>query len=117
MILLKRVYTPAEKNDGQRILVERLWPRGISKEDAKIDVWLKEIAPSTQLRQWYNHEIDKWPEFKRKYTEELKANQTTVDELKQLLKNGTTTFVYAARDTEHNSAVVLRDFMSSLLSH
>lgn len=111
MIQLKRVYETPSKDDGQRILVERLWPRGLSKEKAKIDTWLKDIAPSTELRTWYNHELPKWPEFQKKYREELRANKAAVEQLKELLKKGKTTFVYAAKDTEHNSAVVLKEFI------
>jgi uncharacterized protein YeaO (DUF488 family) len=111
MLDLKRVYETPTKSDGQRILVERLWPRGLTKEKAKIDMWLKEIAPSQELRKWYNHEIDKWPEFQKKYKDELKANKIAVERLKQLLKKGNTTFVYGAKDTEHNSALVLKEFI------
>lgn len=112
MIQLKRVYEKPSKEDGQRILVERLWPRGLSKEKAKIDVWLKDIAPSTELRKWYNHELPKWPEFREKYITELKANKSIVEHLKELLKKGPTTFVYAAKDEGHNSALVLKDFLN-----
>lgn len=113
MIKLKRVYDTSSPQDGQRILVERLWPRGLTKEKAKIDVWVKDIAPSAILRKWYNHELSKWPEFQKKYKEELMGNKATVKQLQELLKKGTTTFIFAAKDTEHNSAVVLRDFLTS----
>lgn len=110
-IKLKRVYEPVEKADGVRILVERLWPRGISKEDAHIAHWTKEIAPSKELRTWYEHDVKKWPHFQEKYEAELKANPEGVAELFQLLKGKTVTFVYAARDELHNSALVLKNYM------
>jgi uncharacterized protein YeaO (DUF488 family) len=113
MISLKRVYNPYSPEDGQRILVERLWPRGISKEKAKIDKWMKDVAPSTELRIWYNHDIEKWIEFKKRYTKELQKNKTVVNQLKQLIKKTPTTFVFAAKDTKHNSAVVLKEFLES----
>jgi len=111
MISLKRVYEPTSSTDGQRILVERLWPRGVSKEKAKITIWMTDIAPSTALRKWYSHDIAKWSEFKKRYIEELKENRDTVKYLQQLIKKGSTTFVFAAKDTEHNSAVVLKEFL------
>ncbi|HXS15115.1 MAG TPA: DUF488 domain-containing protein [Candidatus Saccharimonadales bacterium] len=110
MIKLKRAYEIPAKEDGQRILVERLWPRGISKEKAEIAVWLKDIAPTTELRKWYNHEVNKWPEFRKKYKEELKQNSQAVQQIKELLKKPVT-FIYAAKDTEHNSAVVLKEYL------
>jgi uncharacterized protein YeaO (DUF488 family) len=111
-IQLKRAYEPVKSTDGIRILVERLWPRGISKEKAHIAEWLKEIAPSAELRQWYQHDVDKWPEFKKKYLEELKDNDEAVKELKELCKeHSKVTFVYAAKDEEHNSALVLKHFL------
>ena len=110
VIKLKRAYEIPAKEDGQRILVERLWPRGISKEKAEIAVWLKDIAPTTELRKWYNHEVNKWPEFRKKYKEELKQNSQAVQQIKELLKKPVT-FIYAAKDTEHNSAVVLKEYL------
>jgi uncharacterized protein YeaO (DUF488 family) len=114
-IRIKRVYEAPEQADGRRILVERLWPRGLRKEEAKIDAWLKEIAPSTELRRWYGHEVTRWPEFKRRYEAELRGNPEGVEQLVALCRRGTTTFVYAARDEAHNSAVVLRDFVNRRL--
>jgi uncharacterized protein YeaO (DUF488 family) len=116
MIKLKRVYEPPAKSDGMRILVERLWPRGLTKEKAKIDRWFKEVAPSPELRKWYNHEIDKWPEFKKRYLNELKDNKEQLDELRELADKSVT-FVYAARDEEHNSALVLKDLLEGRKTH
>ena len=111
MIRLKRAYDEPSKDDGTRLLVERLWPRGLSKEKAKINAWLKDIAPSSELRKWYSHEVEKWPEFKRRYKAELKEHKTLVAELRKQAREETITFVYAAKDTEHNSAVVLKEFV------
>lgn len=110
MIKLKRAYEVPAKKDGRRILVERLWPRGLSKEKARIDLWLKEIAPSTELRKWYGHDVPKWPEFKRRYEKELENNHALVMQLSQEAQKNVT-FVYAAHDEEHNSAVVLKGFV------
>ncbi|HSN10327.1 MAG TPA: DUF488 domain-containing protein [Hanamia sp.] len=108
---IKRVYEPFEKEDGFRILVDRLWPRGISKEKAKADSWLKEIAPSNELRKWFNHEPEKWKDFVIKYKKELK-NCAAVNELEELVKaHKNITLLFAARDTLHNNAVVLKDFI------
>lgn len=111
-INLKRVYEKPEKSDGFRILVDRLWPRGLSKEKAAVDLWLKEIAPSTGLRKWFNHDPEKWDEFQKRYQHELKANKTEVQQLKEEIKKHHVTIVYAARDEIHNDAVVLKDFIS-----
>jgi len=112
MIKIKRVYQPPEEADGFRILVDRLWPRGISKEKAKLDCWLKDIAPSNELRKWFAHDPDKWDEFKEKYRDELKNKKTFTLKIKDLeKKNGTLTFVYGAKDEDHNNAVVLKEKM------
>ncbi len=111
MIKLKRVYENKEQEDGQWILVERLWPRGIRKE--KIDLWFKDVAPSSELRVWFSHDPDKWDEFKRKYTEELKGN-SKVNQLATMARTGNITLVYAASDIKRNSAVVLKDFIENL---
>jgi len=108
-ILLKRAYDPPAPEDGARVLVERLWPRGVSKERAAVDFWVKEAAPSPELRRWYGHDPLKWPEFRRRYREELRARVAELEQLRTLARTGTVTFVYAARDTERNSAAVLRD--------
>ncbi|MCC7420058.1 MAG: DUF488 domain-containing protein [Planctomycetaceae bacterium] len=110
-IRLKRVYEEASPDDGFRILVERLWPRGIKKEKARIDLWMKEIAPSTELRQWFQHDVEKWDEFCKRYREELKENGDAAEQLKTRLKDGPVTFVFASKDEEHNSAVVLKAFL------
>lgn len=111
MIRLKRVYDPPDEQDGFRILVERLWPRGLSRQRAHIDLWLKDIAPSPALRVWYSHDVSKWAEFQQRYRAELQQNPV-VASLRDLVKEKrTVTFVYAARDEEHNSAVVLKAFL------
>ena len=109
---IKRIYEPVEKEDGFRILVDRLWPRGLTKEKAAIDLWLKDIAPSTELREWFAHDPEKWKEFQNKYLKELKENKEAVDTLKGHLKKGTITFLYAAKDEAHNEAQVLKDYFS-----
>ena len=110
-IRLKRAYEEPAEDDGTRILVERLWPRGVSKERAAIDLWPKEVAPSAVLRKWYGHDTEKWEEFRSRYLAELDAKGEVLDELKRRLKEGLVTFVYAARDEEHNSALVLKEFL------
>lgn len=111
MITIKRVYEPYDAKDGKRILIDRLWPRGLSKDAAKIDVWLKDIAPSTELRQWFGHDPAKWPEFQERYRRELDTNTSAVNELRKQLKDGPTTLVYGAKDGEHNDAVVLKAYL------
>lgn len=110
-IKLKRAYDPPAKSDGKRILVERLWPRGITKEKAALFEWAKEIAPSPELRKWFNHDHDKWAEFCRRYQAELKANRDGVARLAEICSSGGVTFIYAAKDTERNSAVVLKNWL------
>jgi uncharacterized protein YeaO (DUF488 family) len=111
MILTKRAYDPPEKKDGARFLVDRLWPRGIKKEDLKIEDWLKEIAPSHELRKQYKHDPEHWSEFKKKYFSELKEHKDEIARLKERAKDGTVTLVYAARDTEHNNAEALLEYL------
>ena len=108
-IKIKRVYAQPSAEDGKRILIDRLWPRGLTKEKARVDLWLKEIAPSTELRKWFAHDPDKWDEFKKRYLKELKANSQAVEVLKQELSKGKVTLVYGAKDEEHNDAVVIQD--------
>lgn len=108
---VKRIYESSSPDDGYRILVDRLWPRGIKKDDAKIDLWLKEIAPSDSLRKWFNHEAEKWEGFKRRYSEELDGNQDLVDQLFQKVKKGKVTFLFSAKDEVHNNAVALREYL------
>jgi uncharacterized protein YeaO (DUF488 family) len=113
MIQLKRAYDPPAKEDGVRILVERLWPRGVSKQHAKIDLWLKDLAPSTELRKWYGHELDRWKEFRKRYRAELKQKGDLLVLLRHRVEEGKVTFVYAAHDEEHNSAVVLKEYLQA----
>ena len=110
-IKLKRAYDPPATDDGVRILVERLWPRGLTNSDAAIDHWLKDIAPTPHLRKWFDHRPERWEEFRRRYVAELAANDVAADELKCLCRNNVVTFVFAARDVERNGAVVLREFL------
>ena len=97
--------------DGTRILVDRLWPRGIKKADAAIDLWMKDVAPSTGLRQWFGHETDRWQEFRRRYVDELRQKSELVDELRALARKGPITLVFGAHDQTHNDAVVLREIL------
>jgi uncharacterized protein YeaO (DUF488 family) len=106
-IRIKRAYEEPDEADGTRILVDRLWPRGLTKQRAKIDLWLKDIAPSTELRKWFAHDPARWTEFQRRYNKELHANKEAVDTLKQKAAKGPVTLIYGARDQEHNEAVVL----------
>lgn len=110
-IELKRVYEKPDATDGKRILVERLWPRGLTKEKAQVDVWLKQIAPSTKLRKWFNHDPGKWVEFQKRYRAELRDNDDQVAILKHEIGNKKATFVYGSKDEVHNSAIVLMDFL------
>ncbi len=110
-ITLKRVYDVASEMDGRRILVERLWPRGLSKDKASLHHWLKEIAPSPELRRWYGHRPERWPEFQTRYLAELGANPEAVRGLEKLCAAGPVTFVFAARDTERNGAVALKKYL------
>ncbi len=111
MIQVKRIYEQSAESDGYRVLVERLWPRGVSKERANFDLWLKEIAPSPQLQQWYAHDPQKWDEFQKRYWAELGQASAAVGQLRQLLERGTLTLIYSARDEQHNSAIVLNAFL------
>ena len=111
MIKLKRVYESPAKQDGKRILVERLWPRGISKEKAAVDLWMKEIAPSPALRKWFGHDPAKWAEFRKRYQAELDKKSDVCDKLKSEAKGHATTFVYAAHDEEHNAALALKEYL------
>ena len=110
-IKIKRVYEQPDKEDGKRILVDRLWPRGLTKAKASVDLWLKDIAPSTELRKWFGHEPGKWTEFKTRYRAELKKNNEPVALLKREIEKGMVTLVYGAKDEQHNEAVVLQKFL------
>jgi uncharacterized protein YeaO (DUF488 family) len=108
---VKRVYEPSDKNDGTRVLVDRLWPRGMTKAKADVDIWLKEVAPSAELRKWFGHDPDKWTEFKKRYRVELEVNDEQVARLREDIKKGPVTLLYGAKDEEHNDAVVLVEFL------
>jgi uncharacterized protein YeaO (DUF488 family) len=110
-IRLKRAYEAPARSDGRRVLVERLWPRGLTKARARIDLWPKEIAPSPALRKWYSHDVGKWSEFRARYARELRARAQALADLRRLASQGTLTLIYAARDQEHNSALVLKEFL------
>jgi uncharacterized protein YeaO (DUF488 family) len=108
---LKRAYEKPQSRDGTRILVDRLWPRGLRKDEAKIDHWFKEIAPSTELRKWFGHDPGRWGEFRRRYVAELRERRAQLSEIRELAQHGTITLVYAAHDELHNDAVVLRQIL------
>jgi uncharacterized protein YeaO (DUF488 family) len=110
-VKLKRAYKPPGRSDGKRILVDRLWPRGVKKSDAKIDEWMKDIAPSTTLRKWFGHDVGRWPEFRDRYATEVREHPEQLERLRTLARGGPLTLVFAARDEEHNDAVVLRDMI------
>lgn len=108
---LMRVYEPPATSDGMRILVDRLWPRGLSKASARIDLWLKEIAPSNALRKWFNHDPARWPTFVRRYAAELRSNPEPLRQLRSLSRGKTVTLLFAAKDVDHNNAIALRDLL------
>jgi uncharacterized protein YeaO (DUF488 family) len=111
MIQIKRAYEPASKTDGARFLVERLWPRGIKKEALSLDAWLKDVAPSTELRQWFQHDPAKWQEFRKRYSRELEDNPEAWERLLSRGRRGRVTLVYSSHDEEHNNAVALKNFL------
>jgi uncharacterized protein YeaO (DUF488 family) len=113
MIKLKRAYEKPSRDDGFRVLVERLWPRGVRKEEARLDLWLKDVAPSTPLRQWFGHDPAKWPEFQRRYRAELQDHRDRLALLRRKAREGTVTLVYGSRDTEHNAAVALKKVLEA----
>ena len=110
-INMKRVYEEPAASDGSRILVDRLWPRGLTKEKAHVDLWLKEVAPSTELRQWFGHDPAKWKSFRGRYETEIRNNDNLIRELKEIAKKDTVTLLYGARDEKHNEALVLKQFL------
>jgi uncharacterized protein YeaO (DUF488 family) len=110
-VRLKRAYEPAAADDGFRILIDRLWPRGVSRGRAKLDEWNRELAPSTELRRWFGHDPDRFAEFRRRYLEELRGQRPALAELRRRAREGRLTLVYAARDSEHNDAVVLAEVL------
>ena len=115
MIRIKRVYEPAEPEDGYRILVDRLWPRGIGKKEVRLDSWYRGVAPSRQLREWFNHDPARWTEFRRNYFAELDNNLAAWSSLTDLARNGNVTLLYGAKDQKHNNAEALRDYLESKL--
>ena len=112
MIRIKRAYEPAARGDGRRLLVERLWPRGMRKEALRLDAWVKDVAPSTELRKWFGHRVDRWTEFQRRYRRELSAHRDAWSSILEAGRRGPVTLVYSAHDAEHNAAVVLRDYLT-----
>jgi uncharacterized protein YeaO (DUF488 family) len=110
-VRLKRAYEEAASSDGRRVLIDRFWPRGVSREQAHLDEWARELAPSSELRQWFGHDPARFAEFRRRYEVELEANEEKLRELRARARMGTLTLVYAARDTEHNDAVVLAELL------
>ncbi len=117
MIHVKRVYEKPSSNDGTRILVDRLWPRGLARKEAKIELWLRDVAPSDVLRKWFAHDPVRWPEFKRRYFHELRKNDDVVNLLRGKVNGGNLTLVYGARDQEHNNAVALAEFIRRTAKH
>ncbi|HXY62361.1 MAG TPA: DUF488 domain-containing protein [Nitrospirota bacterium] len=111
MLKIKRIYDPWSRDDGKRILVDRLWARGIKKDEAKIDEWLKDIAPSDALRKWYAHDPDKWPAFRQKYRKELKGKKDIVDRLRKDAKKGNVTLLFSAKNEDRNNAVALKEMI------
>lgn len=111
-IKIKRVYEEPARTDGTRILVDRIWPRGLSKEKAHVDLWFKEVAPSDELRKWFGHDPARWPEFRARYRAELKHNRDQLGALRQALERGPATIVYGAKDKVHNQAIVLQELLS-----
>jgi uncharacterized protein YeaO (DUF488 family) len=110
-VRLKRAYEPAAAADGRRVLIDRIWPRGVSRERARLDEWARELAPSTELRQWFAHDPARFAEFRRRYSAELAAHEGKLRELRRRARTGTLTLIYAARDAEHNDAVVLAEIL------
>jgi uncharacterized protein YeaO (DUF488 family) len=113
MITLKRVYDPVSRTDGTRFLVERLWPRGVSKAKLHVDAWLKEVGPSTALRKWFNHDPDKWDEFRRRYFRELDSQPEAWQPIASAARRGRVTLVYSSHDTQHNNAVALQEYVQA----
>jgi uncharacterized protein YeaO (DUF488 family) len=111
-VRIKRIYELPDPSDGFRVLVDRLWPRGISKERAALDLWMKEIAPSAELRRWFGHDPERWTEFQARYRAELKKHESDLDELRSKVRKGTVTLLFGARDVEHNEAVVLQKLLA-----
>ncbi|MEP6947329.1 MAG: DUF488 domain-containing protein [Acidobacteriota bacterium] len=113
-IKIKRVYEKPAKDDGSRILVDRLWPRGLTKEKASVDLWLKDVAPTTELRKWFGHDPEKWDRFRGRYETEIRHNDDLIEILKGKANQGTITLIYAARDEKHNEALVLKRYLEKI---
>lgn len=110
-VKLKRAYERSAPTDGTRVLIDRLWPRGLGKADAAIDLWIKDVSPSTELRKWFGHDPARWQEFRQRYVAEISEHSDQLTELRALARNGTVTLVYSAHDERHNNAVVLRELL------
>ena len=117
MLQLKRAYDSPAREDGARFLVERLWPRGIKKENLPLDAWLKEVAPSTELRKWFGHDPERWPEFRRRYFAELDKRPDAWRTIVDAASRGRVTLIYSSQDEEHNNAVALRDYLKSKIKN
>ena len=113
MIKIKRVYDKPSKDDGKRILIDRLWPRGIKKEDPHIDEWLKEVGPSNELRKWFNHDPDRWAEFKKRFFMELQRNQDVIDDIISFARKGTATLLFGSKEERFNNAVALKEYIEA----
>lgn len=113
MTKIKRIYDPASRDDGKRIYVDRLWPRGMKKEEVKMDEWLKEISPSDGLRKWFSHDPSKYAEFKRRYKKELEKHSEILERIKKEAKKGTVTLLFSAKDVEHNNATVMKELLGA----
>jgi uncharacterized protein YeaO (DUF488 family) len=111
LIKIKRIYDPPSDEDGYRVLVDQLWPRGLKKEEAQVDRWVKEIAPTTELRKWYNHDPDKWPEFKRRYFAELDEHTEFINEFTKTIKERNVTFLFSSKELKLNNAVALKEYI------
>jgi len=111
VVFIKRVYAPADPSDGKRVLVDRLWPRGLTKERASVDVWMRDIAPSEELRKWFGHEPERWQEFRRRYHGELDRNPDALARLREMAEDGPVTLLFGAKDEEHNQAVALKEYL------
>ncbi len=116
MIKLKRAYEAEAPGDGKRFLVERLWPRGLRKELLRLDEWMKDVAPSTELRKWFSHDPAKWGAFRRRYQQELDSHRAAWEPILEAARHGTVTLIYSSHDTEHNAAVVLKDYLDSRMA-
>jgi uncharacterized protein YeaO (DUF488 family) len=114
MIAVKRVYDPASRNDGKRVLVDRLWPRGLKREEARVDEWIKELSPSAELRKWFNHNPGRWNEFKKKFFQELNSRQEAVSRLAAMARSGKVTLLYGSRQERFNNAVALQEYISGI---